>query len=146
MRFIYAKNILCLLILFCGIKSQAQTDTSQKKLPFAIAKEKRLPDDELAEKKEGVYVTGIPDLSSDPINGFGAGAEGSIFFNGKKSDPFFDIGGVWNDLSRLNHFENWRYSEVLGMRIAWNINTILRFDYAFSKEDHQFFFSLGHAF
>lgn len=59
------------------------------KLPFAIAKEKKLPDDELENKKEGMYITGVPDLSSDPINGFGYGGEGSIFFNGKKSDPFF---------------------------------------------------------
>src|ERR1700739_1568328 len=73
-------------LLAISIKAQ-QADSV--KLPFAIAKEKRLPDDELAEKKEGVYVTGVPDLSSDPINGFGAGVEGSLFFNGKKKDPFF---------------------------------------------------------
>lgn len=60
--------------------------------------------------------------------------------------PFFDVGGVWDDLNRLNHTQNFRYSEGLGMRIAWNVNTILRFDYALSKEDKQFFFSLGHTF
>jgi len=60
--------------------------------------------------------------------------------------PFFDVGGVWDNLSRLNHTENFRYSEGLGLRIAWNVNTILRFDYAVSQEDRQFFFSLGHAF
>ncbi len=58
-------------------------------LPFAIAKEKRLSDEDLEDKKEGAYVTGAPDLSSDPINGFGYGGEASIFFNGKKTDPFF---------------------------------------------------------
>lgn len=58
-------------------------------LPFAIAHEKRLSDEDLANKKEGTYVTGIPDISSDPVNGFGYGGEGSLFFNGKKSDPFF---------------------------------------------------------
>lgn len=71
---------------------RGQNDSLRKdsvRLPFAIASEKRLPDDELAEKKEGFYVTGVPDISSDPINGFGYGAEGSLFFNGKKSDPFF---------------------------------------------------------
>jgi len=60
--------------------------------------------------------------------------------------PFFDAGGVWDNLSRLNHLENLRYSEGLGLRIAWNVNTILRFDYAISPEDHQFFFSLKQAF
>lgn len=59
------------------------------KLPFAIANEKRLSDEDLANKKEGAYVTGAPDLSSDPVNGFGYGGEGSLYFNGKRSDPFF---------------------------------------------------------
>jgi outer membrane protein assembly factor BamA len=59
------------------------------KLPFAIAKEKRLPDEDLTNKKEGVYATGAPDLSSDPVNGFGYGGEASVYFNGKRTDPFF---------------------------------------------------------
>ena len=59
------------------------------KLPFAIHDEKMLSEEDLANKKEGTYVTGVPDLSSDPVNGFGYGAEGTIYFNGKKSDPFF---------------------------------------------------------
>ena len=60
--------------------------------------------------------------------------------------PLFDIGGVWDSFSRLNNVSNYRYSEGLGMRIAWNVSTILRFDYAVSKEDNQFFFTFGHAF
>lgn len=60
--------------------------------------------------------------------------------------PFFDIGGVWDSLKRINHFENYRYNEGLGLRIAWNVNTILRFDYAVSEEDKQFFFSFGQTF
>ncbi len=76
-------------------KLQAQEERSDSaikisKLPFAISKEKKLSTSELAHKKEGVYVTGIPDFSSDPINGFGYGGEGSIFFSGKRSDPFFE--------------------------------------------------------
>jgi len=58
-------------------------------VPFAIANEKRLPEDELAEKREGTFITGVPDLSVDPVNGFGYGIEGSITFNGKRSNPFF---------------------------------------------------------
>jgi outer membrane protein assembly factor BamA len=76
-----------LLILCCHTIEAQETDTL--KLPFAIAKEKRLPDEDLKNKKEGVYVTGAPDLSSDPVNGFGYGGEGSLFFNGKRTDPFF---------------------------------------------------------
>jgi hypothetical protein len=60
--------------------------------------------------------------------------------------PFFDAGAVWDRLNRLQHLENIRYSQGLGIRIAWNVNTILRFDYAISKEDRQFFFSIGNIF
>ncbi len=74
-------------VLFPGIGFAQQNDST--KLPFAIADEKKLSDEDLTNKKEGVYITGAPDLSSDPINGFGYGAEGSLFFNGKRSDPFF---------------------------------------------------------
>src|SRR5580704_12988348 len=66
-----------------------QRGTDSLKLPFAIAQEKRLSDDDLKEKKEGWHITGEPDLSSDPEHGFGAGAELQLFFAGKRSDPFF---------------------------------------------------------
>jgi outer membrane protein assembly factor BamA len=60
--------------------------------------------------------------------------------------PFFDVGGIYDNLNRLGETKNIRYSEGLGFRIAWNVNTILRFDYSVSKEDHQFFFSIGNVF
>ncbi|MGC4022245.1 MAG: DUF5982 domain-containing protein [Cyclobacteriaceae bacterium] len=82
----YFASIL-LSLLSIGVSAQQKSDTT--KLPFAIADEKKLSDEDLADKKEGTYITGVPDLSSDPINGFGYGGEGSIIFNGKRSDPFF---------------------------------------------------------
>lgn len=69
---------------------KTENDSNKRPLPFAIAKEKKLPADELADKKEGVYVTGVPDFSSDPVNGVGYGGEGTVYFNGKRSDPFFE--------------------------------------------------------
>jgi outer membrane protein assembly factor BamA len=60
--------------------------------------------------------------------------------------PFLDVGGVWDSFARLNHSENYRFSTGAGLRIAWNVNTIMRFDYAYSPEDQQFFFNFGHAF
>lgn len=60
--------------------------------------------------------------------------------------PFFDAGGVYDNFQRMSHTENIRFSEGLGLRIAWNVNTILRFDYSISKEDRQFFFSIGNIF
>ncbi len=61
--------------------------------------------------------------------------------------PFFDVGAVWDNFNNIvKRLDNYRYSEGLGLRIAWNVNTILRFDYALSKEDRQFFFMFGHTF
>lgn len=79
-------------LIFISCVSFAQDTLVTKKpakLPFAIANEKRLSDEDLSHKKEGFYVAGIPEISSDPVNGFGYGVEGSLFFNGKRSDPFF---------------------------------------------------------
>lgn len=83
------QNVFALLICcLCLISLEAQNSDTLK-LPFAIAKVKRLSDEDLKNKKEGNYITGVPDFSSDPVNGFGYGGEGSLFFNGKRSDPFF---------------------------------------------------------
>nr|PJZ92705.1 hypothetical protein CH379_11715 [Leptospira ellisii] len=51
---------------------------------------KRLDPGELAEKKEGWYVTAHPLFSSDPVRGQGGGIRASIFFNGTKKEPYFE--------------------------------------------------------
>lgn len=81
--------ISCSFFYWHILFGQVSNKFDSLKLPFAIAKEKRLSDDDLKEKKEGVYLTGEPDLSSDPEHGFGAGAEAQLFFDGKRTDPFF---------------------------------------------------------
>lgn len=57
--------------------------------PSFIAKKKTLSGADLAKKREGVFVTGLPFFTSDPLNGAGAGATGYIHFNGTRDDPFF---------------------------------------------------------
>jgi hypothetical protein len=61
----------------------------QENLPFAIANEKRLEDEELSGKKEGIFFSGVPDVSLDPLNGLGLGVEGYMTYNGSRQDPFF---------------------------------------------------------
>ncbi|MBS1979197.1 MAG: BamA/TamA family outer membrane protein [Bacteroidetes bacterium] len=82
-------SITAIFIFSQDLFSQQQKSDSSR-LPFAIADEKRLSDEDLRDKKEGAYITGTPDFSSDPVNGFGYGAEGSLYFNGTRSDPFFN--------------------------------------------------------
>lgn len=80
--------IFLIQLTTANVFSQEQKKDTVK-LPFAIADEKKLSDEDLKDKKEGAYVTGTPDFSSDPVNGIGYGGEGSLYFNGKRSDPFF---------------------------------------------------------
>lgn len=108
-------------MLSSKVKAQQQDSI---KLPFAIAKEKRMPDDELAEKKEGISFAGVPDLSSDPVNGFGVGVEGSMFFNGKKSDPFFAYTPYRAELNlAVFATTRWQREIQLGLDVPYIFNT-----------------------
>jgi outer membrane protein assembly factor BamA len=79
-----------LLALFATEFLQGQDTLKPKDLPFTISEIKKLDDEELMDKREGTFVTGVPDFNVDPLNGFGYGVEGSLIFNGKKSNPFFE--------------------------------------------------------
>jgi len=59
--------------------------------------------------------------------------------------PFYDLGSVWDRPSDIN-FKEWRGAPGLGARITWNQSTLLRLDYAQSREGGQFFFGFGHIF
>ncbi|NRS93880.1 outer membrane protein assembly factor BamA [Chryseobacterium sp. 16F] len=48
-----------------------------------------MSNEDLAKKKEGKFVTGIPDFSSDPVTGFGFGVRGNIYWNGERENPLF---------------------------------------------------------
>jgi len=126
----------------------AQTDTVKAdtpKLPFAIAKEKRMDQEELDAKKEGISFTGIPDISSDPINGQGVGAEGSIFFNGTKSDPFFAYTPYRAQLNVAVFLTNRAQKELsLGLDIPYIANTKwrLRTEAAYSVSPNKLFFGI----
>jgi len=78
------------LVLVSFLQVFAQDTLKPKELPFKISEIKKLDAEELLDKKEGTFVTGVPDFSVDPLNGFGYGIEGSLIFNGKKSNPFFE--------------------------------------------------------
>jgi hypothetical protein len=87
------KRIFTLLLssFFLSVNAQ-ENDTiqSKKELPFFIHESKKIPDFELAEKKEGTFITGLPRFEFDPIRGFGAGGNVNLFINKTKDDPFFD--------------------------------------------------------
>jgi hypothetical protein len=88
--------------------ASAQTpDTIQHRLPFKISEEKRLSDEDIANKKEGVYVTGLPELTVDPIRGLTVGANAFLFNNLNRNDPFF-------------YYTPYRVRYGIGLRVAQN--------------------------
>lgn len=139
-------SIFCLL-LFTTISGYCQT-TDTLKLPFAIADEKRLPEEDLKNKKEGLYVTGIPDFSLDPVNGFGYGGEGSLFFNGKRTDPFFAYTAYRAeiDLTLFNTTRNQREATVtLDVPYLFNTKWRLRAEAGYEKNPNLLYFGSSEA-
>lgn len=59
--------------------------------------------------------------------------------------PFYDFGSVWDRPGDIN-FRQWRGAPGIGGRVGWNQSTMLRLDYAQSREGGQFFFGFGHIF
>ena len=120
--------LCCLFATFFSFSQKIENKKDSLKLPFEIAKEKRLSDEELENKKEGFYVTGVPDLSSDPLTGFGFGAEAQLFFNGKRSDPFFAYTDTRAEID-ITAFYTTKYEREFRMEceIPYIFNTKWRF-------------------
>ncbi len=66
-----------------GLSAQLGTDS------LAFMQARRMSDADLLKKREGTFFTGIPDLSSDPVTGFGLGVRGNVYWNGERSDQRF---------------------------------------------------------
>jgi len=56
---------------------------------LSFIKSKRMSDADLEKKREGTFITGIPDFSSDPVTGFGFGLRSNIYWNGERTNPLF---------------------------------------------------------
>lgn len=58
---------------------------------------------------------------------------------------FYDAGSVWDSPSDMN-FKRWVGAPGVGARLAWNQSTIIRLDFAASREGTQTFLGFGHIF
>lgn len=58
--------------------------------------------------------------------------------------PVIAAGRVF-DKVELN-LEQWRTSYAVGLRFAWNVNTMIGFDYGMTREGNIFYMELGHPF
>ena len=59
--------------------------------------------------------------------------------------PFVDLGRVWGSVRRTS-FARWNRSQGLGLRVAWNLSTLIAIDYGFSDEDAGLYINFGHIF
>lgn len=62
-----------------------------------------------------------------------------------KLAPFVDTGRVWDKVSDTS-FEDWEVAYGLGFRLAWQVSTVVSFDFGHSREGNAFYMELGHAF
>lgn len=58
-------------------------------LPDFVPVNRLLSAQELAKKRTGYFLTGLPSLSSDPLSGVGAAFNGQLFYNGERGDRLF---------------------------------------------------------
>jgi outer membrane protein assembly factor BamA len=59
--------------------------------------------------------------------------------------PFVDAGRVFDSVGAFSTHE-WKYSYGVGLRLAWNLATVISFDYGFGPEGSLFFMQVGHPF
>ncbi|EIA08964.1 Omp85 family outer membrane protein [Flavobacterium frigoris] len=78
------KLLLCVILLIITNSVTAQAiDT------LSFIKSKKMSDDDLLKKREGTFITGLPDFSSDPVTGFGFGIRSNVYWNGERTNPLF---------------------------------------------------------
>ena len=80
--------VLLFSILFFQNSLQAQ-NTAQETDTLSFIKSRKMSDADVAKKREGTFITGLPDISSDPVTGFGFGVRSNIYWNGKRENPLF---------------------------------------------------------
>lgn len=75
--------------LLANFAVEAQETLKVKKDSLSFIKSKRMSDEDLRKKKEGTFITGIPDISSDPVTGFGFGVRTNVIWNGRRDNELF---------------------------------------------------------
>lgn len=80
---------MLLPLLTAAVLGSAPPDGGIPPPPDWLAWKPALTPDDWARKKEGWYVTGLPIFNYDPNTGFGLGARGYLFFDGKREDELF---------------------------------------------------------
>lgn len=93
-------------------------------LPFDLSDDKKLSKEDILNKKEGFFVTGLPRFEFDPIRGFGVGGNVFFFQNKTKEDPFFYYTPYRYSINtELFIFENGRIKAAVNLDIPYLLNS-----------------------
>jgi hypothetical protein len=77
-------------LLFCFILVISTNSINAQAIDtLSFIKSKKMSDDDLLKKREGTFITGLPDFSSDPVTGFGFGVRSNVYWNGERTNPLF---------------------------------------------------------
>lgn len=115
-------------------------------LPFEIAEEKKLSKEDILNKKEGLFFTGLPRFEFDPIRGFGVGGNVFLFQNKTKKDPFFYYTPYRYNLStEFFVFENGRIRAAVNLDVPYIFNSKwrLRADAVVWEDPHAQYWGIG---
>lgn len=134
-------NLMTATLLFAS----AGAAIGEENLPEFISVQRKMSNEALEKKKEGFFVTGVPFFSVDPLNGFGLGATGYLFFNGERTDPLFAYKPYKArlGLSLQQSLENSQSVKAkLDMPYIWDTPWRLRLDAVYSKNPNNLYFGL----
>lgn len=107
--------IFCFFFLSASLFSETNQPSKQE-LPSWLGEFKKLDEKELAQKKEGWYLTGLPLFGSDAVSGSGVGVLANIFYNGTRGTPSFSytpyehlisVSAYQTDRSSKSYFVSW---------------------------------------
>jgi hypothetical protein len=115
-------------------------------LPFYISSEKKLHEEDILNKKEGFFITGLPRFEYDPIRGFGAGGNMLLFHNKDKYDPFFYYTPYRFSLNtEFFIFENGRIKAAINFDVPYIFNSKwrLRADFVFWEDPNAQYWGIG---
>ncbi len=80
------KKTSCFILFIALVAACARAQTPDT---LSFIRAKRMSEADLAKKREGRFTTGLPDLSSDPVTGFGVGIRTNTYWNGSRTNPLF---------------------------------------------------------
>ncbi|MCC5930515.1 MAG: BamA/TamA family outer membrane protein [Cyclobacteriaceae bacterium] len=149
MKNFYVVLIIVMLMPGMGVaKSLYTSGDSIPPLPFKLSPKKRLSDSDIAEKKEGLFLTGLPRFEFDPIRGFGIGGNIFLYQNRTKQDPFFYYTPYrYRVNSEFFIFENGRIRYALQMDAPYIFNTRwrMRADAVLWEDPHAQYWGIGRS-